>query len=483
MANSTLFTQLLLTLKEEDPNDCMSMACPKIYMPVCSTGGNTYANDCLARSCGAKIACESMCPCPEDPTDCKDTECPMLYAPVCSKNNITYDSACLAQACGGVVDCEGECPCSIQEDPNNCAPTECPEIYAPVCSTGNNTYSSGCTADACGAEVACEGECPCKRNKRVEDPEDCAPAPCPKTYAPVCSTGNNTYSNDCLAKSCGAKVACQGACPCLEDPANCQEKPCPMIYAPICSKGNNTYANACVAEACGGVVDCDGECPCMSMKQGTSAGGSSGSAAGSEGSSGGDASMPDDGIICPMVFAPVCGVDDVTYGNWCEANATGTAVACQGECPCPDLLQRLRKVGGVLIVPSDNFLLSDLAQLNLTLGEVDQKTLKARLAQLVILNPDVNVQKNGTYGMSEAGHNLLFLDAGTTGEPVVADLTADVELGIVSKTRICKTVTLVQVDWAQAIPMDFGDDFVPPPSDGDTVVSNEATTTLINNNV
>lgn len=39
--------------------------------------------------------------------------------------------------------------------------------------------------------------------------------------------------------------------------------------------------------------------------------------------------------LCTREFAPVCGCDDVTYGNACSASAAGVSLRAQSACPTP----------------------------------------------------------------------------------------------------------------------------------------------------
>jgi hypothetical protein len=47
---------------------------------------------------------------------------------------------------------------------------------------------------------------------------------------------------------------------------------------------------------------------------------------------------PPEECVCNRIYAPVCGADGMTYGNPCMAECAGVAVVSDGECApaCPD---------------------------------------------------------------------------------------------------------------------------------------------------
>lgn len=79
------------------------------------------------------------------------------------------------------------------------------------------------------------------------------PGPCAEFgYHPVCGRSRErvlaTYVNACAARSAGARVISDGACPAA----------CPMIFKPVCAIGadgkRKTYGNDCQAMAAGAII-------------------------------------------------------------------------------------------------------------------------------------------------------------------------------------------------------------------------------------
>lgn len=164
---------------------------------------------------------------------------------------------------------------------------------------------------------------------------------------------------------------------------------CPAIWAPVCGCDGNTYSNSCEAVNYGGVTAwTDGECttsPCLPIPAGvgfgecamplgialTDSGCVSLSGCGYIGTDGidytagfftstyacnsqclgdtvvilecVDSTLIDPTTLCPMIWLPVCGCNNVTYSNACEATYYGGVLSytdgvCNEQAPaCSDV--------------------------------------------------------------------------------------------------------------------------------------------------
>lgn len=114
------------------------------------------------------------------------------------------------------------------------------------------------------------------------------PEICTADYDPVCGCDGETYSNACNAARAGVSVASKGEC-----------------------EGNGgTTAHCLTNENCDFGLFCDklvGECKGPGRCE----------------------VRPE---VCPEIFDPVCGCDNQTYSNSCQAHRAGVSVQHQGEC-------------------------------------------------------------------------------------------------------------------------------------------------------
>ncbi len=265
-------------------------------------------------------------------------DCPAIVAPVCGVDGITYDNACRAGCAGVVVDAEGACP----------EPCECDALADPVCGADGVTYDNPCLAGCAGVAIdrpgrcedqpcgsrgleACAAEAYCDFAEGCGEDDgggQCRPRPdaCPEVIEPVCGCDGVSYGNACEANAAGVDVAAEGMCD-----TGCD---CPALIEPVCGVDGVTYDNACLAACamvevdhpnpcpavCGGMADdtcaddawCDYDGPCRAPD-----------------AQGICRPRPDG---CDDVLLPVCGCDDQTYPNRCEAERAGVDVQREGEC-------------------------------------------------------------------------------------------------------------------------------------------------------
>lgn len=376
--------------KENVPGQCTTRpeVCTRIYAPVCGCDDKTYGSACDANNAGVSVAHDGPCEGdedPDEPTTCGGLQgeacdkgefcnfplealcgaadatgtcqtmpenCTLQYDPVCGCDGETYGNACAAHLAGVSVQSEG--PCDDDEDPGD-DPSACGGIAGLSCDDEefcNYAEGPGChVADASGV---------------------CEPIPetCSDDENPVCGCDGKTYGNACRANASAVTVDYEGACQepttecggllgleCAKDEfcaysisamcgaadalGACMSPPeaCDTVYDPVCGCDGVTYENECTAHAQGVSAASPGECDAPEWDCGSIAG-----LACEEGYFCDYARFDQCGIsdgvglctrmpeACTKQYDPVCGCDGMTYGNACEAHASGASILHPGSC-------------------------------------------------------------------------------------------------------------------------------------------------------
>ncbi|CEG36082.1 Protease inhibitor protein [Plasmopara halstedii] len=153
---------------------------------------------------------------------------------------------------------------------------------------------------------------------------------CSDKNEPVCGSNGVTYTNECLLNLANCESSepitkvHEGGCINATTPLSPYEPPscpdmCPAIYDPVCASNGLTYPSGCALgiASCqsGGAITYVSDGPCSDTESSPS-------------------SCSDK---CIEVYRPVCGTDNVTYGNSCflefaSCKNASISLAYEGAC-------------------------------------------------------------------------------------------------------------------------------------------------------
>lgn len=306
--------------------------CGRIYLPVCGADGRFYSNACLARCAGTTVAstafggaasCSFGNDVGDEPTVYPGSASfPSGGRPYPMPRNAPGAGPRIAPVGGPLNNGAGfNQPTSSTSSgsPINTQRTS----SQPTTSSGNpiNTQPPSSTNGGSGGNrrllAAVAQRLPGSKTGV------CA---CPDNYKPVCGSDKKRYANQCLAECAGVTVidGAPGSSFCgylAIDPVGPPNQPSQPIVPPTTGNSNSGAVTTGSSNSIGNGGGIGG---------GSSIGGGIGSTGlpGHHNSGRHGSSKPQGGryaCACPLILAPVCGVNNKVYANACMARCEGVA--------------------------------------------------------------------------------------------------------------------------------------------------------------